>query len=108
MERAKNPTVSVIIPTYNRAHLLDRAIRSVLDQTYQDFELIVVDDGSSDPTAEVIATFADPRIYYLRHEKNRGAAAARNTGIEASQGDYVAFLDSDCEWLPKKLLKETP
>lgn len=104
--RLKTPIVSVVIPTYNRAYLLGRAIRSVLDQTYQDFELIVVDDGSSDNTGEVVATFADPRIHYLRHEKNRGAAAARNAGIEASRGDYVAFLDSDCEWLPEKLQKQ--
>lgn len=106
MGRVKNPTVSVIIPTYNRAHLLGRAIRSVLAQTYQDFELIVVDDGSSDNTGEVVATFVDPRIHYLRHEENRGAAAARNTGIKASRGEYVAFLDSDCEWLPEKLEKQ--
>jgi len=98
--------VSVVIPTYSRAHVLGRAIQSVLNQTYQDFELIVVDDGSSDNTEEVVRNFTDPRIHYRRHEENRGAAAARNTGIEASRGDYVAFLDSDCEWLPEKLLKQ--
>ena len=106
MERAKNPTVSVIIPTYNRAHLLGRAIQSVLNQTYQGFELIVVDDGSSDNTGEVVATFADPRIHYLRHVKNRGAAAARNTAIKTARGEHIAFLDSDDEWLPEKLEKQ--
>lgn len=106
MGRVKNPTVTVIIPTYNRALLLGRAIQSVLNQTYQDFELIVVDDASSDNTEEVVRSFADPRIHYLRHEKNRGAAVARNTGIEASQGGYMAFLDSDDEWLADKLEKQ--
>lgn len=91
MSRVQNPTVSVVIPTYNRAHLLGRAIKSVLDQTYQDFELIIVDDASSDNTGQVVATFADPRIHYLRHEKNRGAAAARNTGIEASRATTLPF-----------------
>jgi glycosyltransferase involved in cell wall biosynthesis len=95
--------VSVIIPTYNRAHLVGRAIRSVLDQTYQDFELIVVDDGSMDNTEEIVKGFKDPRIRYIHHEQNRGGAAARNTGIKAAQGGYIAFQDSDDEWLPRKL-----
>jgi cellulose synthase/poly-beta-1,6-N-acetylglucosamine synthase-like glycosyltransferase len=69
----KTPTVSVIIPTYNRAHLVGRAIRSVLNQTFQDFEIIVVDDGSTDNTEEVVKGFNDPRIRYIRHEENRGA-----------------------------------
>jgi len=102
----KTLTVSVIVPTYNRAHLLGRAIQSVLNQTYQGFELIVVDDGSSDNTEEVVATFADPRVYYLRHEENRGAAAARNTAIKTARGEHIAFLDSDDEWLPEKLEKQ--
>jgi len=106
MGTAKNPTVSVVIPTYNRAHLLGRAIQSVLNQTYQDFELIVVDDGSSDNTEEVVTNFADPRINYLRHEQNRGAATARNTAIKTARGEYIAFLDSDDEWLPEKLDKQ--
>lgn len=100
------PTVSVIIPTYNRAHLVGRAIRSVLDQTYQDFELIVVDDGSTDNTYEMVKGFNDPRIRYIRHEQNKGSAAARNTGINATQGKYMAFQDSDDEWLPEKLEKQ--
>jgi glycosyltransferase involved in cell wall biosynthesis len=98
-----NPTVSVILPTHNRAHLLDRAIRSALDQSYKDFELIVIDDGSTDETEQVVRGFGDDRIVYLHHEENRGAAAARNTGLRAARGEYVAFLDSDGEWLPHKL-----
>lgn len=106
MANAGYPMVSVILPTYNRAQLVGRALRSVLDQTYRDFELIVVDDGSSDHTAEVVRSFADPRIRYLCHDENRGAAAARNTGIGAARGEYVAFLDSDDEWLPEKLRRQ--
>lgn len=104
----KNPTVSVIIPTYNRAHLLGRAIQSVLDQTYQDFELIIVDDGSKDNTEEIIKKFQerDNRIKYIRHEKNKGGSAARNTGIKAARGEYIAFQDSDDEWLQEKLEKQ--
>lgn len=100
---AKNPTVSVIIPTYNRAHLIDRAIQSVSNQTYHDFEIIVVDDASTDNTEEIVKSFNDEKIIYLRHETNRGAQAARNTGIKAARGDWIAFLDSDDEWLPEKL-----
>jgi len=104
----ENPKVSVIIPTYNRAHLVGRAIQSVLNQTYQDFEIIVVDDGSADNTKEVIKKFQeqDKRVKYIRHEKNRGGSAARNTGIKASRGEYIAFLDSDDKWVPGKLEKQ--
>ncbi|MBA7515277.1 Undecaprenyl-phosphate 4-deoxy-4-formamido-L-arabinose transferase [subsurface metagenome] len=103
--RDEKPKVSVIIPTYNRAHLIGRAVQSVLNQTYQDFEIIVVDDGSMDDTEEVINEFQeqDKRIRYIRYEKNKGAAAARNTGIKASRGEYIAFQDSDDEWFPEKL-----
>ena len=101
-----SPIVSVIIPTYNRAHLVGRAIRSVLAQTFRDFELIVVDDSSTDDTEDVIGSFADPRIRYLRHETNRGGATARNTGIRVACGEYIAFLDSDDEWLPEKLERQ--
>ena len=106
MGKDKNPTVSVIIPTYNRAHLIGRAIRSVLNQTYQDFEIIVVDDGSTDNTEEVVKGFNDGRIRYIRHDENRGGAAARNTGIRAAKGEYIAFQDDDDEWLPGKLEKQ--
>jgi len=104
----KNPTVSVIIPTYNRAHLVGRSIQSVLNQTYQDFEIIIVDDGSTDNTENIIKEFQkkDERIEYIKHNKNRGGSAARNTGIKAARGEYIAFLDSDDEWQYKKLEKQ--
>lgn len=102
----KVPTVSVIIPTYNRAHLIGRAIQSVLSQTFQDFEIIVVDDGSEDNTKEVVRGFADGHVRYFRHNENRGGSAARNTGIRASRGEYIAFLDSDDEWNPRKLERQ--
>jgi glycosyltransferase involved in cell wall biosynthesis len=100
------PQVSVIIPTYNRAHLLSRAIKSVLNQTFQDFEIIIVDDASTDDTDKLVASFHDNRIRYIQHEKNRGGGAARNSAITQAQGDYIAFLDSDDEWLPEKLEKQ--
>jgi glycosyltransferase involved in cell wall biosynthesis len=88
------PKVSVIIPTYNRARLVAEAIQSVLDQTYQDFEIIVIDDGSTDNTKEVVGSFKDPRIKYF-YQENRGVCIARNNGIKVSNGDYIIFLDSD-------------
>jgi glycosyltransferase involved in cell wall biosynthesis len=99
-------TVTVIIPTYNRAQVVGRAIRSVLEQNYHDFEILVVDDASTDATAEIVGSFDDRRIHYIRHEINRGGSAARNTAIRASRGEYLAFLDSDDEWLPQKLEKQ--
>jgi len=102
----KNPMLSVIIPTYNRAHLISRAIKSVLNQTYQDFEIIVIDDGSTDNTEEIVKDFTDFRIHYIYHKYNQGVSAARNTGIKASRGEYIALLDSDDEWLPEKLSKQ--
>lgn len=94
--------VSVIIPAYNQAHFIGRAIQSVLDQTYQDFEIIVVDDGSTDNTAEVVHGFEDSRIRYLFQE-NQGLSAARNKGLRLAQGEFISFLDSDDEFLPHKL-----
>ncbi len=102
------PKVSVIIPTHNRAQMLKRAVDSVLAQTYQDFEVIVVSDGSTDNTDEVVSSYIDPRIVYSKHGKSRGASAARNTGIRASRGKFVAFLDDDDEWLPHKLELQVP
>ena len=99
-------TVSVIIPTYNRAATVGRAVRSVLRQSFRDVEVIVVNDGSTDDTPEVIAGFADPRLRYVVHAMNRGGGAARNTGIDAAGGEYIAFLDADDEWLPKKLERQ--
>ncbi len=92
---------SVVIPTYNRAHLLRRAIESVLGQSEQTDELIVIDDGSTDGTADIVACYGD-RIQYVP-QPHRGAGAARNAGIRASRHPIVAFLDSDDEWLPGKL-----
>ena len=95
--------VSVILPTYNRAATLGRAIHSVLGQTFTDFELLVVDDASIDGTAELVAGISDPRLRYLRRAVRGGAGAARNTGIAAAQGSLIAFQDSDDEWLAYKL-----
>jgi glycosyltransferase involved in cell wall biosynthesis len=100
------PTVSVVIPTHNRAGLLPTAIRSVLGQTFQDFEIVVVDDASSDHTPEVRHQFPDPRIHWLRHDTPRGGAAARNTSIRQSRGELIAFLDDDDEWYPEKLARQ--
>jgi glycosyltransferase involved in cell wall biosynthesis len=102
-----SPTISVVIPTYNRAYIVGRAIQSILNQTYQDFEIIVVDDGSTDNTEEVVKGFGDDRLRYTRHKENSGASAApRNTGIQMARGEYVAFLSSDDEWLPQMLEKQ--
>ena len=98
-----NPTVSVVIPTYNRAHLIGRTIQSVLNQTYHDFEVIIVDDGSTDNTEEVVRSFKDPRICYIRHKENRGAPFARNYGAKIANGEYISLLDSDDYYLPNKL-----
>lgn len=97
------PTVSVVIPTYNRADLLPRTIDSVLDQTLKDFELFVVDDGSTDDTESVIDSYDDDRLTYIRFEENRGANAVRNAGIRAASAPLVSFLDSDDEFLPTHL-----
>lgn len=96
------PFFSVIIPAYNRELTIERALRSCLDQTFADFEVIVVDDGSTDGTADVVARCADPRVILLRQE-NMGASAARNRGALASKGAFLAFLDSDDEFLHGKL-----
>ncbi|VAX38260.1 hypothetical protein MNBD_UNCLBAC01-2037 [hydrothermal vent metagenome] len=101
-----NPTISVIISTYNRAPLLKRAISSVLVQTFQNFELIIVNNASVDNTEEVVQFFDDSRIRYVCHDKNKGGPAARNTGIKLAVGKYFAFLDDDDKWLPKKLSKQ--
>ena len=97
------PLISVIIPTRNRAEFLPLAISSVLAQTFQDFEIIVVDDASQDNTAEVVNSFKDNRIKLLRNSTCRGGSAARNTAILHSKADVIAFLDDDDEWFPEKL-----
>jgi glycosyltransferase involved in cell wall biosynthesis len=98
------PSVSVVVPSFNRADCIARTVESILAQTFRDFELIVVDDGSVDDTAEVLAKFGD-RIRLIRQE-NRGVSAARNAGIRAARGNWVAFLDSDDEWHPTKLERQ--
>ncbi|MGH2397678.1 MAG: glycosyltransferase family 2 protein, partial [bacterium] len=99
------PQVSVILPTYNRAHLLLRAVRSVLAQDFDDFELWIIDDESVDNTADVVATINDPRVHYERIA-HRGFAGAMNRGLELSRGKYLAFIDSDDEWVPTKLQRQ--
>ena len=94
--------VSVIIPTFNRAHKIARAVASVLYQTFSDYEILVVDDGSEDATSEALAPFL-PHIRSITHSGNLGVSAARNTGIRASDSPLIAFLDSDDYWLPEKL-----
>lgn len=102
------PKVSVIIPTYNRASLLPRAVNSVLAQTYGDYEVIIVDDCSTDDTQRVIAEFTDSRIRQFRHKVNRGVSAARNTGIANARGEYIVFLDDDDECTPSRLADQVP
>jgi glycosyltransferase involved in cell wall biosynthesis len=102
------PTVTVIVPYYNRARTIGRAIDSVLCQTMQDFELVVVDDASSDDLPAAMAPYAgDPRVRSVRHATNKGPGAARNTGVAEARGRFIAFLDSDDAWLPAKLDRQT-
>lgn len=98
--------VSVVLPCHNRAGSLSSAVESVLNQTYKDFELIVVDDGSTDATTEVLLKFRDERLRVIRLEHQRGACAARNAGIRSSTAPFIAFQDSDDEWLPNKLERQ--
>lgn len=99
----ERPLVSIIIPTYNRSDLLQRALRSVLAQTYDRFEALIVDDGSDEDIAAVVAGFDDPRLVHLRQPGNLGVAAARNRGLGEARGELIAFLDSDDRWEPHKL-----
>jgi glycosyltransferase involved in cell wall biosynthesis len=98
-----NPAISVILPVHNRADVLGRAIKSVLDQRLKDFELIVVDDGSTDGSVSVARSFDDPRIQLIELGQNRGGNVARNTGVRAAKAPLIAFLDSDDTYLPEKL-----
>lgn len=102
-----NPKVSVVIPTYKRPHLIGRAIKSVLNQTYQNFEIVIIDDSPNDETEKVVKSFNDIRIKYTRNKIRRGFSGAKNQGVEESNQDskYIAFLDDDDEWLPKFLEK---
>jgi glycosyltransferase involved in cell wall biosynthesis len=103
---SRSPVVSVIIPTYNRAILIKRAICSVLEQSFQNLEVLVIDDASTDATAKVVAEIRDPRVCYIQQSQNRGGGAARNAGLSVARGDFIAFQDSDNEWLPDKLGKQ--
>lgn len=98
------PTFSVLIPAYNAGAYIESALASALAQSYEDFEVLVVDDGSTDDTAERVGACSDPRVVYL-HQENQGPAAARNLGIGAARGEFVAFLDADDLWHPQKLEK---
>lgn len=100
------PMVSVVIPVYNQAAVVHRAIQSVLAQSYENFELIVVDDGSNDGLMDALLPIADPRLELISHRENKGAAAARNTGVSKARGRYIAFLDADDCWLPNKLARQ--
>ena len=98
--------VSIIMPAYNSARFIRESIGSVLAQTYTDWELLIVDDGSTDNTAEIIASFQDERIHMMRNELNLGAALSRNKALREAKGKYIAFLDADDLWLPEKLEKQ--
>jgi len=104
----KDQLVSVVIPTHNRAQFIERALNSVLSQTYSNLEVIIVDDASVDDTESRVAAIMsnDNRVHYVCHIINRGAQAARNTGVQKAKGDYIALLDSDDEWVPEKLEKQ--
>jgi glycosyltransferase involved in cell wall biosynthesis len=95
--------VSVVMPTYNRGYIVAEALKSVLSQTYQEFEILVIDDGSTDDTAEIVEGLSDSRIRYIRLEKNVGVAAATNKGLREANGEFISFLDSDDLWKPNKL-----
>ncbi|PJE64583.1 MAG: hypothetical protein COU90_01965 [Candidatus Ryanbacteria bacterium CG10_big_fil_rev_8_21_14_0_10_43_42] len=105
---AEEPLVSVVLPTYNRARVLPKSIDSILAQTFTDFELIIVDDGSTDNTKRLVTDYSarDSRVRYVKHEANRGLAAGRNTGAREAHGRYIANNDSDDVWISDKLEKD--
>lgn len=107
LPQTRGPKVSVVIPTYNRREAVLRAVASVAAQTYEDFEIIVVDDGSADGTDHALQSLGEPRLRVIRQE-NAGVALARNAGIDAASGAYIAFLDSDDTWFPNKLATQLP
>ena len=106
MTEITTPAVSIVIPAYNRADTIRMAVESVLRQTFTDFELLIVDDGSTDGTMAALADLPDPRLRLLANPRNMGAGAARNLGIREARAPWVAFHDSDDEWLPRKLEKQ--
>src|SRR5438128_160825 len=99
------PLVSIIMPTYNAGRFIGRAIQSVLEQTYPNWELIIVDDASSDETTSVVQSFKDSRIRYHKAERIGHPAGVRNTGLRMAQGEFIAFLDSDDLYFPESLEK---
>lgn len=101
-----NKLISVIMPTYNAERFITDSIKSIINQSYQSWELIVIDDCSTDGTAEIIESFSDTRIHYYKCEENLGVAQARNFGISKATGEWIAFLDSDDLWAPTKLEKQ--
>ena len=103
MNSSHAPLISIVIPTFNRADLIPKAIQSVLDQTYQNWELIIVDNFSDDGTKEVVDSFRDSRISMLLIPRTGSVAASRNFGVRHSKGEWIAFLDSDDWWFPEKL-----
>ena len=103
---AARPAVSIILPTYNRAHCIRRSIDSILSQTFTDFELIVIDDGSKDDTKQILESYDDRRIVYVHNAENRGQTRRLNDGLRLARADLIAFQDSDDEWLPEKLEKQ--
>ena len=100
----KSPKVDIIIPAYNQGHYLKECVESALAQTWKNIEVIIVDDGSTDNTAEVGQSFDDPRVTYI-YQENKGLSGARNAGLANSTGQFVSFLDSDDLFLPTKLSK---
>jgi len=100
------PAVSIILPTYNRAYCIRRAVDSVLNQTFTDFELILIDDGSTDETKAIVESYDDPRLVYIHNEGNQGQTKRLNDGLRLARADLIAFQDSDDEWLPTKLEKQ--
>ncbi|WP_185858967.1 glycosyltransferase family 2 protein [Vreelandella nanhaiensis] len=102
----KLPMVSVIIPVYNRAHLLHRSLDSVVSQTFKNIEILIIDDCSRDDPYSVTKEYNDSRIKYIRQKENQGVAAARNRGLREAKGEFVAFLDDDDEWFPEKLSRQ--
>lgn len=104
--RLQDGLVSIIMPAYNSSEFIAESIDSVLSQTYQQWELLIIDDCSTDNTVDIVAGFDDERIRCIRHSENMGVAVARNTGIGMARGRFLAFLDSDDLWLPQKLEKQ--
>ncbi|MEI6858152.1 glycosyltransferase family 2 protein [Psychrilyobacter sp.] len=105
-EKKKYPLVSIIMPCYNIKKFLEKAILSVLEQTYKDYELIIIDNGSTDGSLDIIYKYLDKNIILLKANKNKGVVGSRNKGIRHARGKYIAFLDSDDVWHPEKLSKQ--